>query len=220
MLSNDVMLRLNLQLGDKVEFQPFSLDFRSSPQTFTIVGIDYTLSEWDQLGYAKYGQIARMSQPVTFMIQSNKDIFLNLRENVENSGLKQTYALKFEEWAYLDQDTSQSISYLLAFVQTLVYIVAIIGILNMTIMTSYNRQNELDIYKISGMSDADFLKFSFGEGLLIALTGGILGIIASFFINLATPMFNNIINKYVKLKVFPYEIIVVFLIAASLFLGV
>ena len=219
-LSNDVMLRLNLQLGDKVELQPFSLDFRSSPQTFTIVGIDYTLSEWDQLGYAKYGQIARMSQPVTFMIQSDKDIFLNLRENVENSGLKQTYALKFEEWAYLDQDTSQSISYLLAFVQTLVYIVAIIGILNMTIMTSYNRQNELDIYKISGMSDGDFLKFSFGEGLLIALTGGILGIIASFFINLATPMFNNIINKYVKLKVFPYEIIVVFLIAASLFLGV
>jgi len=61
-----------------------------------------------------------------------------------------------------------------------VYIVAIIGILNMTIMTSYNRQNELDIYKISGMSDGDFLKFSFGEGLLIALTGGILGIIASF----------------------------------------
>ncbi len=219
-LSNDVMLRLNLKIGDTVVFTPFAPDFRSEPQTFTVVGIDYYLSQWDQIGYAKYEQLSRMSQPLKFMIQSDEDVFIDLRAAVENAGLKQTYALKFNEWAYIDKDTNTGISYLLAFVQTLIYIVAIIGILNMAIMTSYNRQNELDIYKISGMSNSDFLKFSFGEGLLIVSTGGILGIIASFFINLATPMFYNIINKYVKLTVFPYEILIVFLVATVLFLCV
>lgn len=219
-LSNDVMLRLNLKIGDKISLSPFSLDYRSTPLSFTIVGVDYMLSQWDQIGYAKYSQLEKMSQPVVFMIQSNEDVFLNLREAIETSDLKQSYALKFDEWAYIDRDMSVSITYLLAFVQTLIYIVAIIGILNMAIMTSYSRQNELDIYKVSGMSDGDFFKFSLGEGLLIAASGGLLGVLSSFLINLAVPVFNNIINKYVKLRIFPYEIIVVFLVSISLFLVV
>lgn len=221
-ISNDIALRLNKKIGDKLSVYPYQKDFNNDLFEFEIVGIDYSISQWDQISYCKFDKINHMSSKAVFLISAEnnankEDVFISLRSNVERSNMKQAYALKFQEWAFIDRDTVFGVQSLLAVLQAYIYIVAIIGILNMAIVTSYNRKNELNIYKVSGMSEQDFLKFSLGESLLISSTGGIMGIVASFIINLSVPVFNNIINKYISINPFPYQIVLVFLVSTLLF---
>ena len=88
----------------------------------------------------------------------------------------------------------------------LVSSVAFLGIINLTIVTIFDRNKEFSIYKSSGMGLKKYYALSAFEGLIIALSGAFIGTALSFFFYSLMPSFASLINKYIDFGWFTPEI--------------
>lgn len=223
-LSEDMSVRFGKKVGDELTVVPYSTDYRHEKHTFVVVGIDYTKSEWDQIGYCKFSHIARMAQGATYLVSEadgadSQDTFVALRDNVErlssgNSAF--AYALSYDEWAYAETKNLTGVSSLLDVLKILVYLVVLIGIFNIATVTFYDRRSEFRLMRLAGMSESDFMRFSATEGLITGTVGTVLGFIAGYGINMLVPSLGAVIDKYSSLAIFPYKLLI---IAAVAFTG-
>ena len=213
-LSNDMMLRLDLDVGDEVSFNPDSPDYGNETHTFTVVGVDYTVSEYDRVGYCRFGFISRMKNSAQYLagIEDGADateVFVTLRERIENTAIPLAYALEFDEWAYAATRNLSGVSTLLTLLQIMVYVVAAIGVVNVSIVTFYDRRAEFRLFKVAGMSSADFMRYAVCEGLVAASAGCLLGVVAGYAVNLLVPSLGSIISKYMPLEPFPLALVLI-----------
>lgn len=224
-LSNDMLIRLDLEIGDIIYSNPIRTDYDDVIYEFIVVGVDYTITEYDRIGYCRYNQIDHMSQETIFLVKAEEDAsyentFVSLRAEIEKFSLKNCYSLTFKEWALAKHENLSGVSLLIQILQIVFYFVGIVGILNLSIVTAYDRRNEIKLYKISGMSNSDYVKFSFFEGLVIALSGSSLGLIISYVINLILPAFASVIDKYIGVNYVPYNLLLIFGVSFAMFTGV
>ena len=223
-LSTDMMLRYGLKTGDTITVAPSDKDYANRVRTFTVVGEDTTVTEYDRVGYVKYSVIAEIRESCTYLIDVADDadaneVFVNLRSNVEKLNIPLAFALEFDEWAYAASSSLDGVSSLLSLLQTLVYLVAVIGIVNISAVTFFDRRNEFKLYRISGMSSSDYMRFSLGEGLIAGGAGVLTGFVIGYGINLLVPSLGSIIGKYLALDAFPVWLLAVAAAALALFIG-
>ncbi len=216
-LSEDVALRLNKKIGDEVVFIPAVKEFESK-MTFKIVGIDKKLTVHDEKAYVKYKMVSHHKEGVNYLIVSDRDIFLDLRDKVESSSIENAYLLPYEEWAKQDNGVGEELNYILYLLQILVYSVALVGILNLAIMSIHSRQNELDIYKMSGMGNKDFKNLVLGESFIITSTGSLLGIFGGLLVNFAIPGVYQLVDHYISFNIAPANIFIVSILASVVFI--
>lgn len=221
-LSKDMAVRLNLKVGDYMDIYPMAPDFTNHLYTFKIVGIENTVTEYDRIGYCKYKDIESMTSGSTFLVTAKKGVdketaFIQLRAQAESFQKKEFYALSYNEWAIGGASNLAGVKILLEILQIVVYFVGIMGILNISIVTAIDRKNEIKLYKIAGMSNSEYLRFSFFEGLIISFSGGVVGLVMSYIINLIMPTFSSLIDKYTAIKYFQLSLILIFIISAALF---
>ena len=100
----------------------------------------------------------------------------------------------------------------------MVWVISILGVGNISIVTVYDRRNEFKLYKLSGMSGGDYLKFAFAEGIITALSGGVLGFMAGYAVNMLVPSLGSIIERYSAFNVMPWQLIVTFAIGVVAFM--
>lgn len=222
-LSNDMMLRLNLEIGDEVSFNPDSPDYGSETHTFTVVGVDYTVSEYDRVGYCRFDFISGMKNSAQYLagIEEGADateVFVELRARIEETGIPLAYALEFDEWAYAATRNLSGVSTLLTILQIMVYVVAAIGVINVSIVTFYDRRSEFRLLKVAGMSSGDFMRYSLAEGAAAAVSGCILGFVAGYAVNLLVPSLGSIIGKYMPLEPLALPLVAVTCGAFALFM--
>lgn len=229
-LNNDMAIRLGLGIGDTLSIsRPNStasvtyeekLDYE-----FTVVGIDYTSSEYDRVVYIKLEDLVYKGIAVEFsdekiFIQANEDsdkqdVYLSVRDKLSAS--PNLFVLKFEDWVFATAKGLSGVSILLKIIQILFSIVAFVGVINLSIVAFTDRKNEFSVYKTSGMSIKKYNKLALFEGLIISISGGIIGTILSFFFNSLMPSFAGIINKYLVFKMFPLEIPIISLVGVIVY---
>ena len=220
-LNQNVAMMLDAEIGDEVSFNPVPEDYKSEVHTFTIVGIDKSVSQWDMVAYCDYKHNYRMEPYGTFLITASEvsdETFVELRDAIEKLDVTNTFALTYHEWAYAEQESFAGVGTLLTLLQILVWVISILGVGNISIVTVYDRRNEFKLYKLSGMSGGDYLKFAFAEGIITALSGGVLGFMAGYAVNMLVPSLGSIIERYSAFNVMPWQLIVTFVIGVVAFM--
>ncbi len=220
-LNQNVVMMLNVEIGDTITLYPTSEDYKEEEHTFTLVGIDESVTQWDMVGFCKYTHVYRMSKTASFFAASSEpseDVFTALRDRTENVGGVQAFALTYDEWAFAGQESFAGVGSILTILQILVWLVSFMGVVNVSIVTVYDRRAEYKLYKFSGMSGSDYVKFSIAEGVVLALTGGVLGLLAGYAVNMLVPSLGSIILRYTGFNVFPLELALTFLIGVGAFL--
>ena len=92
------------------------------------------------------------------------------------------------------------------------------GVGNIAIVTVYDRKSEFRLYKLSGMSSSDYMKFAFGEGIVTAISGGLLGFIAGYAVNMLVPSLGSIIQRYSSFNIMPWQLLATFAIGVTAFI--
>lgn len=213
-LSENMSLRFGKKIGDTLTVKPDHADYAEEEHTFTVVGIDYTSSEWDEIAYCKFNHIARMKNGAIYLVEErdaddDSETFVALRDAVESMGSEFAYVLTYDEWAYAETKNLSGVATLLDLLKILVYIVAFIGVFNIATVTFYDRRSEFRLMRLAGMSESDFMSFSSTEGIITGLVGGVLGFIAGYGINLLMPSLGAIIGKYMSLTALPYKLFII-----------
>ena len=220
-LNQNVAMMLDVEIGDEVSFNPMAEDYKEEVHTFQVVGIDRSVSQWDMVAYCNYRHLYRMSPYGTFLISANNpsnELFVELRDAIEHLSLTNTFALTYHEWAYAEQESFAGVGTLMTLLQILVWAISLMGVANISIVTIYDRRNEYKLYKLSGMSDKDYMGFSVTEGVITALSGGILGFLAGYAVNMLVPSLGSIIQRYSKFNAMPLELVITFAIGVGAFL--
>ena len=223
-LSRDMALRCGYDIGDEVIASPSDIDYSDDVSAFVLVGIDETVTEYDRVGYVEFSQLAVYRDSCIYLVDVADDadvtaVFLALRDRIEALDIPLAFTLDFDEWAYAGTGSLAGVGSLLTLVQILVYVVAVIGIVNISTVTFFDRRSEFKLYSIIGMSAGDHMRFSLGEALIAGGTGALTGFLIGFGINLLVPSLGSIISKYLALEVFPVWLVVVTLAAFALFIG-
>ncbi len=221
-LNQNVVMMLDVKIGDEISLYPTSEDYKTETHTFTLVGIDRSVTQWDMVGFCDYTHIYRMSKTASFFaeVDENADeyTFSLLRDNIEKIEGFNIFVLTYEEWAYAGQESFAGVGTLMTLLQILVWFVSFLGVVNISIVTFYDRRKEYRLYKLSGMSGNDYVKFSVSEGIVLALSGGILGFAAGYAVNMLVPSLGSIIMRYSGFNIFPLQLVLTFLIGISAFL--
>lgn len=221
-INNDLALRLNLKVGDSFtasrERSRAETKYIETVDTvFTIVAIEYSKTENDRVAYVYESQMLSQGKPVEadneklFVISdgsvSTEKLFLSLRAKVEsNAGV---FVLKFSDWQFAATKGLEGVAALFRIIQILVSAVASIGIINLSIVTLFDRRKEFNIYRTCGMDAQKYSALTLFEGWLIGVSGSVIGIVLSFLINRLMSPFAKLINKFMSFSIFPIEILIV-----------
>lgn len=220
-LNQNIVMLLGVEIGDTVSFKPIEEDYKNETHVFTLVGIDESISQWDMVAYCDYDFNYRINQKANFLVTADTtqsaETFVELRDEIERLNLSTTFALTYEEWAYAEQKSFAGVGTLMTLLQVLVWCVSLMGVANVSIVTFYDRKAEFKLYRLSGMSRSDYIKFSLGEGLISGLSGGLLGFIAGYAINMLVPSLGSIIQRYKGFNVMPLELVYTLLIGIGAF---
>ncbi|MDR0695994.1 MAG: hypothetical protein LBF68_00415 [Christensenellaceae bacterium] len=216
-VNSELMIKNGWDVGDSIKFFPSSEDFLNYDFTFIIIGVDYSRTSYDRVMYVKISDFSMMHDSTMFLVTINQNLsyedelllFLTVRDEAENAAsdntkVGQIYSLRYDEWAYAGAaDTSKGVSGLLLLLQIAIYLISILGIINVSIVAISDRKQEILSYKLAGMSQKDSFMFSLGESVSISITASFIGYILMFIINSLLPSMSALVGKYVDFGILP-----------------
>lgn len=197
---------ITITLGDKIATRG-TLDGK-----FLVVGVDYAMTNTDRVMIIPQSSLLidgkKVDADSMVFVNANpnvwkKDLYYQIRDEIETES---SYILEFDTWAYATSVGIKGIVNLLIVLQLIVSLVAMIGIVNLTIVTLLSRNQEFYIYSSVGMDKKSYIITALSEGIIIAFSGGIIGLVLSFIINRLIPSFALLIDRYVIYELMPWYI--------------
>ncbi len=213
-ISYDLANRLNKKIGDKMLINLENDDY----QTYTIVGIDQTVTKNDRVCFiVNDGKIKYQNTMILVVSKkniSNMDLYKELSFKLQK---KSCYIMFYKDWTQSTNVGISGIELLLRLLQVLIGGVAFIGVINMTISTQLERKRELNIYLSNGLDKRNYLLLSLLEGLVFSISGGIIGLLFNVIINLLMPDFAKLIDRYLNVNYFPISILIVVAVVMGIY---
>lgn len=227
-LSRDMALRLGASVGDRVSFIIVDEDYRNVEFSFTVAGFDETVSEYDRVAYCPYGRLELLNKTAIMLVSAREglpagtegDVFVTLRDAVEARRMTTTFALPYAEWVGATRDLMSGVSTLLLLLEIAVCLVALMGVVNISVVTRYDRKRELSVFRLSGMSRSDYLGFTAAEGGILALAAAVIGLGTALAVNRLLPLMGAVVDKYMVFAAFPLSSVLSGLIGAVAFVGI
>lgn len=186
---------------------------------FTVVGIDETVTSWDNIAFVRRGSVlfeGGFSPVRTVLLYLNGDSrkFPAMREEIDASNRRIYTRDGYYPAEGADRlDTTRLVS---AF-SLVVYVIAAVGLVNLILVTAGERRRELDCLRLAGMTQKDALRYILTETALLAAGGTAAGLLLSVVANRATVAFAQIINKYVLPVTFPASLPVIAAVGCGIF---
>jgi putative ABC transport system permease protein len=198
-LTQDMLLRLGLKIGDEISFVPFDEDYRSKVKTFTVAGVDTTVTRYDRIGFVRFEELEAFPGGLTYFIDygaGGADTLSDLIQAVDAQDLTRSFVLTFEEYASAGDDSLEGILGIMTFMQYAVIAVGLIGMINVAVVTVFDRKTEFELYRLCGLSRRGYMSFSAAEGLSVSFSGGLIGFAVCIVLNRLLPVFVGIVDKY------------------------
>jgi ABC-type antimicrobial peptide transport system permease subunit len=209
-INSELMIKNKWKIGDIITFDAQAEDFAKYDFTFLIVGVDYTSTEYDRVAYVKISDFDMMTDAATFLVEIEQGLspeaenllFLEVRDVAENIGsisgkAGHIYALRYNEWAYAGvADTAEGVSALLGLLQVAIFLISLLGLINISVVAIYDRHREYIIYGLCGMARGDYTAFSLSESTTVGLGGASIGYALLLVINTLLPTMGALVGKY------------------------
>lgn len=225
-ISYDLMQRFDLDIGEQIVLNLGNkINGVKKPLSaqFTVVGIDYAMTQNDKVmiinndSFIVGSEVYKPQKNMVFVITDkdvpNKDLYYDLRDRLEGTG----FILEYNDWVYATSVGIKGVITLLNILQIMISMVAFIGIINLTIVSLLDRKREFNIYRSVGMDKKGYTILSICEGLIIALSGGLVGFVLSIIMNRLMPTFALMIDRYVVSAVVPLNVAIIVIAVVALY---
>lgn len=230
-LNYDFANRNGLRVGDKIRF------FREIKTTtdelkifldaeFTVCGFEYSETEYNSVVYIKGSDFTENGEPygrlgsATFIkFDEGADyqtVFSAVRDKAETFG-NNFVTLTFRDYAYSAGQNVDGVIAFIRIIEVFFIIMAAVGIINVAAVSVFDRERELYLYKVYGMTFSDYLAFSATEGAIVGITGAITAFFAGLVAALSMPTLFAVIDKFYYVSPLPYELPLSVLGGAALF---
>ena len=207
-LGSKVAIIAATHLGDK----PFV-------NTFTVVGIDDTVTSWDYVAFiaeedAVAQEIGAVPRTHALYLTGDTSRFAELRESIDTDYM----TLYTREGYYpVEKSSSAESDRMLSVFSVIIYTIAALGLVNLVVITARERVREFDILRLAGMTASDAAKGIAAETALLSLAGLAVGLLFSVFTNASSLGIAQIIDRYLVLDPLPVKTAVIAVVGAGMF---
>ena len=225
-LSYNMAHRFGFDVGDKVRLLTAThLGALPLDGTFTVVGIDSTVTSADFLAFlparCTYISDAYPDGPslytggsYIFRLSGDKSRFAEIREKLDSDIL----TVYTREGFFPSEDGDNiDAERILGIFSAIIYAIAAAGLANLIVITAGERRREFDILRLSGMTSGDAARYILSETTALSVSGACFGLLFAFFANGASPGIGQLIEKYFPLDIFPSRIAVIAAVATGIF---
>lgn len=99
----------------------------------------------------------------------------------------------------------------------IVYSIALIGLVNLIVITAGERRREFDVLRLAGMTPGNAAQYILTETAFLSAIGCVSGLAFAFFCNRASAAIAQIINKYIVPELFSDRIFIITAAATGIF---
>lgn len=232
-LNYDFANRMDVKVGDKIGFYREIVTSTDKLKTyadveFTVCGFEYSETEYNAVAFIKGKDFVISGKPYSelsafFLVDfketaEEKTAFSALRERAEALG-NNYVALDYNSWVYSTGFNISGVSAFIRLIEVFFIIMAVLGIVNVATVAVLDRERELYLYKVYGMTFKDYMKFSLTEGAIVGSSGAFGGFIAGLVAAVSMPTLLSVIDKYYYTFPIPYELPLTAVICALFFIG-
>lgn len=180
-----------LRLGYKIETSSNSTEFLLDGN-YVIVGLDYSDNSYPQGIFIKSADLGEkpLSSTVVVAVEG-----MPLERADEISELYGGYAVTRDVYAYTGQDPTGLIA-LIYVLEAAFVVIALTGLVNLVYMILYDRDYEWYVFKSVGGSYGDYLRGSLIEGLVVAVSGMLEGLIVAILFSSLVPSMYALVGKH------------------------
>lgn len=231
LLNYDFANRMNVRVGDKIklyrEIKTSTDELRSFLDAeFTVCGFEYSETEYNSVAYIKGADFTENGKPFAGLSSSflatfdkNADfqtVFAALRFRAEALG-NDYVTLTYSSWVHSSGLNVTGVIAFIRVIEVFFIIMAALGIINVATVSVLDRERELYLYKIYGMTYNDYIDFSETEGKIIGVAGAITGFFAGIVAAVSMPTLLAVIDKFYYTQLVPYQLPVAAIVGGILF---
>ena len=185
--------------------------------TYTIVGIDETLTAWDQFIFVCDDDIAVgdyvLYYGAAIRLDGDTTRFSELRSAIDTDRVTLFTNEGYTPVASSGDDTTRMLSVF----SYIIYIIAALGLVNLIVITARERMKEFDIFRLAGMNASDAARYIFTETAVLTLGGAALGMLFASFMGAAVRGIAQVVDKYIPLDPLPASTAVTVAVGVGLF---
>ena len=185
-----------------------------SPRELTVVGIDYTASNFDMYIYTRFDVCNTFSPqaPIVY-IDAAGATTADFAQYADGNTV-----LVFDGDNYNMDSTTFSMDGLLSSFGAIIYVAAAMGLVNLIAVSSSERKRERELFRLAGFAPSDSARFHLAEALSSILLGGVAGTVYALAITSVLEPFSRVLGKYVAGYVSAVSLVPVALAACALVL--
>lgn len=206
-------------IGDEVMLLATTyLGYGPVGSTFTVVGIDDSVTAWDYYAMIYAGDMDYESVPLTpiytIYLNGDESAFAQIRDEIDTE-----WTTLFRNSGYFPLETSGALDtqQLLSVFSLIIYTVAAVGLINLIVITASERKKEFDVFRLAGMTFSDALRYILAETALLAVGGFSVGLLFALLAEGASRGIAQVVDKFLSPAQFSPESAVIAAAATGIY---
>ena len=219
-LTRTIAGRYGIGIGDTVHLYTGGSDPTALASTFTVVGIDETITSFDDFFFVTIDDMIATvgwnqgAAETLILADGDPSALAPLTELMDSDPVKVYTRDGFFSAEGKDKlDTSR----LIGMFTFIIYGIAGLGLVNLIVLTAGSRMKEFDVLRLAGLTPHGACDYIFTETGMLSAIGFALGLLSAFFVNRASAAIVQLIGKYITTEAFPVRMIVIAAVLTGIF---
>lgn len=220
-ISSYISNKFGINVGDSIclRVTQYTGEAVLADRSFTVVGIDNTVTSWDMAIFVRTSDLTVNGElpngTSLILLNGDENSFTRLRDLIDTDS-----ATLYKRGGYFSAEGGDRLdtSALLSVFTTIVYAIAVIGLVNLIVITATERVREFDILRLAGMTPGDALRYIVTETGILAAVGCAAGFVFSVLFNRASTGIAQLINKFVRTELLTSRTLIITAAGAGIFI--
>ncbi len=220
-ISSYISNKFGINVGDSIclRVTQYTGEAVLADRSFTVVGIDNTVTSWDMAIFVRTSELTVGGElpngTSLILLNGDENSFTRLRDLIDTDS-----ATLYKRGGYFSAEGGDKLdtSALLSVFTAIVYAIAVIGLINLIVITATERVREFDILRLAGMTPGDALRYIVTETGILAAVGCAAGFVFSVLFNRASTGIAQLINKFVRTELLTSRTLIITAAGAGIFI--
>ena len=242
-ISSYISNKFGINVGDSIclRVTQYTGEAALADRSFTVVGIDNTVTSWDMAIFVRTSDLTVGGElpngTSLILLNGDENSFTRLRDLIDTDS-----ATLYKRGGYFSAEGGDKLdtSALLSVFTAIVYAIAVIGLINLIVITATERVREFDILliglinlivitatervrefdilRLAGMTPGDALRYVIAETGILAAVGCAAGFVFSVLFNRASTGIAQLINKFVRTELLTSRTLIIAAVGAGIFI--
>lgn len=220
-ISSYISNKFGINVGDSIclRVTQYTGEAVLADRSFTVVGIDNTVTSWDMAIFVRTSELTVGGElpngTSLILLNGDENSFTRLRDLIDTDS-----ATLYKRGGYFSAEGGDRLdtSALLSVFTAIVYAIAVIGLVNLIVITATERVREFDILRLAGMTPGDAMRYIATETGILAAVGCAAGFVFSVLFNRASTGIAQLINKFVTTELLTSRTLIITAAGAGIFI--